>query len=83
MGINYPTRMFSKSKETDKIVTGWEKIANPATLPTNTAWACSLCEFKNTLYLAVAHLNIPFITTYYWEREAWIKNSQSCYSAVW
>lgn len=64
MGIVYPTRMFSKPKVAQTIVTEWIKIDNPSTLPMGNGLGCSLCEFNSTLYLAVAHAGSPYVTTY-------------------
>ena len=51
----------------------WIKMTDPAVIPSDEVTECSLYGFKNTLYLAVTHIKTPFITTYYWSGEAWIK----------
>ena len=47
------------------------RIANPASLPTGNGYGVALTP--DGTVMAVAHANSPYITTYEWDGEAWVK----------
>ena len=51
----------------------WDKMNDPATLPTGAAYSTAMCEHGSSLYLAVTHTVSPYVSTYKLVTGAWSK----------